>query len=114
MSDKIITKYNIKVILIWGPGEEDTIKEIINNMKSKPIVAPRTTVREAAALMKRCGSVVSNDGGMLQIAVSQGVPVTAIYGPTDEKVYGPYPKSCLLYTSPSPRDRTRSRMPSSA
>ena len=25
-----------------------------------------------------------------------------------------YSKSCLLYTSPSPRDRTRSRMPSSA
>ena len=25
-----------------------------------------------------------------------------------------YYKSCLLYTSPSPRDRTRSRMPSSA
>ena len=24
------------------------------------------------------------------------------------------PNSCLLYTSPSPRDRTRSRMPSSA
>ena len=25
-----------------------------------------------------------------------------------------YVKTCLLYTSPSPRDRTRSRMPSSA
>ena len=25
-----------------------------------------------------------------------------------------FPKICLLYTSPSPRDRTRSRMPSSA
>ena len=25
-----------------------------------------------------------------------------------------FPRSCLLYTSPSPRDRTRSRMPSSA
>ena len=25
-----------------------------------------------------------------------------------------YDKACLLYTSPSPRDRTRSRMPSSA
>ena len=25
-----------------------------------------------------------------------------------------YGRSCLLYTSPSPRDRTRSRMPSSA
>ena len=28
--------------------------------------------------------------------------------------YAPPPKTCLLYTSPSPRDRTRSRMPSSA
>ena len=28
---------------------------------------------------------------------------------------GPHvPNTCLLYTSPSPRDRTRSRMPSSA
>ena len=26
----------------------------------------------------------------------------------------PLPYPCLLYTSPSPRDRTRSRMPSSA
>ena len=29
----------------------------------------------------------------------------------DEREYN---KNCLLYTSPSPRDRTRSRMPSSA
>ena len=27
---------------------------------------------------------------------------------------GKLPPDCLLYTSPSPRDRTRSRMPSSA
>ena len=30
------------------------------------------------------------------------------------KVLIPRPETCLLYTSPSPRDRTRSRMPSSA
>ena len=29
-------------------------------------------------------------------------------------LYAYQPKGCLLYTSPSPRDRTRSRMPSSA
>ena len=29
-------------------------------------------------------------------------------------VLNPMTKHCLLYTSPSPRDRTRSRMPSSA
>ena len=32
----------------------------------------------------------------------------------DEGIKNYRDKSCLLYTSPSPRDRTRSRMPSSA
>ena len=37
------------------------------------------------------------------------------YGPTSPLNPGPAPgQGCLLYTSPSPRDRTRSRMPSSA
>ena len=31
-----------------------------------------------------------------------------------ENADSPQPSTCLLYTSPSPRDRTRSRMPSSA
>ena len=31
-----------------------------------------------------------------------------------EAAFQQHPKACLLYTSPSPRDRTRSRMPSSA
>ena len=31
-----------------------------------------------------------------------------------QKIKKALPKYCLLYTSPSPRDRTRSRMPSSA
>ena len=33
---------------------------------------------------------------------------------TKRGVFGFITKPCLLYTSPSPRDRTRSRMPSSA
>ena len=33
---------------------------------------------------------------------------------TDDKDALSVLKACLLYTSPSPRDRTRSRMPSSA
>ena len=36
--------------------------------------------------------------------------MSASYGDTDTARAG----NCLLYTSPSPRDRTRSRMPSSA
>ena len=34
--------------------------------------------------------------------------------PVEAKASGGTPRSCLLYTSPSPRDRQKSRMPSSA
>ena len=41
---------------------------------------------------------------------------TSVQGDTDTKIHdsGVDIGGCLLYTSPSPRDRTRSRMPSSA
>ena len=38
----------------------------------------------------------------------------SIYESFDLEVNVVAKKDCLLYTSPSPRDRTRSRMPSSA
>ena len=46
------------------------------------------------------------------ITCNDGYSVTGLFGDSgpDFTVGG----SCLLYTSPSPRDRTRSRMPSSA
>ena len=47
---------------------------------------------------------------------SCGMPVTAGISDTAhyEKLVLGFCSTCLLYTSPSPRDRTRSRMPSSA
>ena len=41
------------------------------------------------------GNAIHMDRGLLEFYLAEGSP-------------------CLLYTSPSPRDRTRSRMPSSA
>ena len=38
----------------------------------------------------------------------------AFLAPTSHSRYQRRALACLLYTSPSPRDRTRSRMPSSA
>ena len=38
--------------------------------------------------------------------------VDGTYGPNTTKMYSLQP--CLLYTSPSPRDKRQSRMPSSA
>ena len=40
--------------------------------------------------------------------------VHSLFGKHGLLILEPDNKHCLLYTSPSPRDRTRSRMPSSA
>ena len=49
--------------------------------------------------------------GNLVAVISNG---TAVLGLGDIGPEASKPVICLLYTSPSPRDRTRSRMPSSA
>ena len=46
--------------------------------------------------------------------LNKGVCLAAFLLLTLNFSLGPYKSLCLLYTSPSPRDRTRSRMPSSA
>ena len=47
-------------------------------------------------------------------AAGQAVEGIARQPEAENKIRGTLLLSCLLYTSPSPRDRTRSRMPSSA
>ena len=48
--------------------------------------------------------------GLMQF-IREHTDAVAMWNPAGNGVFA---LSCLLYTSPSPRDRTRSRMPSSA
>lgn len=91
LADRIIERLNAKVILIWGHGEEDLVKEIKALMTQGALIAPETTIRQMAALCKRCKLVLCSEGGPLHIASSQRVRTVSIFGPVDEKVYGPYP-----------------------
>ena len=63
-------------------------------------------------------ALVLKDVGKL---VQENLPIPHVVEPDDVLlkikavgICGSDVKICLLYTSPSPRDRTRSRMPSSA
>ena len=68
---------------------------------------------EAIARQRRL-VVPEAEGRVLEIGMGPGLNIP-FYDPDKvEKVWGLEPNTCLLYTSPSPRDRTRSRMPSSA
>ncbi len=63
-------------------------------MKTKPVVScGKTTLGQMAALLDKCDLVVTNDGGPLHMAVALKKKIVAIFGPVDEKVYGPYPQA---------------------
>jgi ADP-heptose:LPS heptosyltransferase len=50
-----------------------------------------TSLVSLPALVKRADWVVSNDSGPMHLAAAVGVKVFAIFGPTDPRLYGPYP-----------------------
>ena len=66
----------------------------------------RFGVEQRAALRDKGDDTTAPD---VLVMTATPIPRTAAM-----TVYGDLDVSCLLYTSPSPRDRTRSRMPSSA
>jgi heptosyltransferase II len=49
----------------------------------------RTTLGTLAGVIARCAAFVSNDSGAMHVAAAVGVPLTAIFGPTDERATSP-------------------------
>ena len=86
-----------------------------NNAKVKLLQVPKKTITKYGAVSyETCLSMVKNLSKISKANIS--ISITGVAGPnggTKAKPVG-LVYICLLYTSPSPRDRTRSRMPSSA
>ena len=50
----------------------------------------KTTLSQLAALLKRACLLITNDSAVMHLASYLNVPVVAIFGPTDERKYGPW------------------------
>jgi ADP-heptose:LPS heptosyltransferase len=50
-----------------------------------------TSLVSLPALIKRADWVISNDNGPMHLAAALGVRVLGIFGPTDPRIFGPYP-----------------------
>ena len=76
-----------------------------------PILGESITEATVSKWLKKQGEAVEADEPIVELETDKvnlevPSPVTGVLTKID--------LNCLLYTSPSPRDRTRSRMPSSA
>lgn len=89
--DKMIEKLSAEIILFGDKSETEIYQQVSSGSSSRIIHAfGKTTLGQLAALMKKCQVIVLNDGGPLHIAVAVKTKTVSIFGPVDEKVYGPF------------------------
>jgi len=80
LGDMIQHKLKYKVVLLWGPGEKKDAEYIQNKMLSEAVIAPPTDFNQAGALLHFARVLITNDGGINHLAVSQNVPSIAVFG----------------------------------
>jgi len=95
LAEKIISEKGMHVVLLGSANEKKLADTIIAEVKSDNLadLTGRLSLEELAAAIKRLKLLICNDGGPLHMAVALGVSTVSIFGPVDEKVYGPYPSN---------------------
>lgn len=82
---------SVAVVLLGARGEESLGKDIASRLDCRSIVlSGATTIRELMAVVKRCRLLITNDTGPMHIAAAYGVPIVAVFGPTDSRTTAPY------------------------
>jgi len=82
-----------------GPGEEDLFRAVLaaSGGTARPT---KGSVTELIALTRRARLFIGGDTGPLHLAAALGVPVVAIFGPTDPGRNGPYGTRSVVLRSP--------------
>lgn len=102
VADTLVAK-GYKPVFFGGTMDEEMVQEAVSHMKTVPVVATGAfTIGTLAAAMHRCSLIITNDSGPMHVAISQKVPIVAMYGPSSPKLYGPYTKDAVVVTAVPP------------
>jgi len=91
VADTLSGEWGAAVVVVGSPAEAPLAGEIEAAMRKAPVnLAGKTTVRELMALLSLSSFLVSNDSGPMHIGAALGVPLVAIFGPTDWRRTSPW------------------------
>lgn len=94
LADKIINVFKAKVLIIGDISEQPIADIVVTAMKNQTVnLTGKIGLPELFAVLKNTRLLITNDGGPLHIASALGIRTVSIFGPVDERVYGPYPLS---------------------
>ncbi len=88
---RLIERVSLPCVIAGGGQDRHIAQRISRLSRGRPInICGETSLKELSALISGARVVVSPDTGPMHIAVALGVPVVALYGPTDPVRTGPY------------------------
>lgn len=93
------------VFVLGGPGEETEMADLCS--RAGPFVDPSGAggLRDLAATIAACDLFVGGDTGPMHLAWASGVPVVALYGPTDPALNAPWGDGHRILAPPVPTAR---------
>jgi heptosyltransferase-2 len=75
----------VATVLVGSPGDREAGEEVKRATAPVPFdVIGRTDLPLLGGVLVNCRGLVSNDSGAMHFGAAAGVPVTAMFGPTEE------------------------------
>jgi len=80
-----------QAVLVGAAGDRDAARAIESSLDGARAIdlVGHTGLGEAMGVVAHCLAFVTNDSGAMHLAAALGVPVTAVFGSTDERVTAP-------------------------
>lgn len=104
------------IVLLGGPGDEPTTRAVAAQLdpgRTRDLTG-QLSIAESGACLSRASLFVGNDSGLMHMAAAAGIPTLGLFGPTDERVYGPWGRATLAVRAGGPaEDRDRDRLKTS-
>jgi len=101
----------LKSLINFGPGEEPLVRavELASDGTAQGVAGSLT---ELIALTRRARLFIGGDTGPMHLAAALGIPVVAIFGPTNPARNGPFGTRSIVLRSPaSPTTHSRRAQP---
>lgn len=113
-ADRLMEKHPQLAAAFFGsPADADLIESIRSLMcgPSVSFAGTFSTLLEMAATLKLAAVLVCNDSGPMHLAAALGVPVVALFGPSDENRTGPWapPSRAVILRAPDSKPWKRFR-----
>jgi len=87
----LIKDLGVKIILAGDKEDHPAAEYILRRCGDSVIdLSARTSLGQLAYLLKHASLLITNDSAILHMASYINLPVLAIFGPTNEKKYGPW------------------------